>query len=515
MRRVFTKKRLVVLVIVLLVAVGAMFLFRPKPATYETFTITRGNLTQEVAVTGATKPMENVDLSFERNGTVSAVRTDVGDAVTAGESLVELDTAQLRSQRAEAQANVQAAQARLDELTRGTRPEDIRIAQSALDKANQDLTADFADVTNVLNSAYVLTDDAVRKQVTDLYTGNEDPNPQLSFSTSDSQAKTDTEPLRASASRELNIWNAELKLISTSTSRPALEQALVSGSAHLAVIRTFLNRTADALVGAFGLSATTLATYKTELNTARTNVATALINVTTQAQTIDAQQATVQQAEDQLTLEQAGSTPETIAAQAATVEQAKAQVQTLDVQLAKSFLRSPIAGTVTKQDAKVGELATVGQAIVSVISIGNLEMEANVPEADIAKVTVGDHTIVTLDAYGDKVIFDATVVKIDPAETMVEGVATYKTTFHFDKEDTRVKPGMTANITIQTDKRENVLIAPQRWLVAKDDHVMALVYRNGRTPEERTVTMGLRGSDGNVELLSGLSEGETIVRPTL
>jgi HlyD family secretion protein len=511
----FLRKRSTIIagVIVVVLIVGFFILRGGKKPAEETMRVVRGNLRQEVAVTGATKPLTSVDLAFERSGTVRSVYADVGDAVTAGEVLVELDTAQLQSQRTEAQANAQAAQAKLDQLERGTRPEDIRIAQSALDKAEQDLAADYADVPNVLNDAYTKADDAVRKQTADIFTNGEDANPQLVFTVFDSQTKVDTELLRFKASQQLTLWSGELKDLNAA-STTAQEAALRAAADHLTVIQTFLNRTMDAVNGLFGASATAAANYKSELTTARTNVTTALTNVTTQAQAITTQKVVIQQAQDQLALQQAGPTQDEIVAQAALVKQAEAQVQTLDVQIAKSLLRSPIAGVVTKQDAKRGELAVQNQPLVSVISAGDLQIEANVPEADIAKIAIGDPTTLTLDAYGDQTVFDATVVKIDPAETLVEGVATYKTTFNFTKADPRVRPGMTANLTILTDKRENVLVVPQRWLVAKDDHTVALVYRNGQPPEERTVLTGLRGSDGNVEVLSELSEGETIVRPT-
>ena len=162
-------------------------------------------------------------------------------------------------------------------------------------------------------------------------------------------------------------------------------------------------------------------------------------------------------------------------------------------------------------DAKVGEMATVNVVIASVISSGDFQMTANIPEADIAKVKIGNIARVTLDAYGSDKFFDASVSKIDPAETMIEGVATYKTTFVFSKKDERVRSGMTANIDILANKKENVLAVPQRAVVSVGQEKNVLVDTGSPVPEERKIETGLRGTDGLIEVVSGLNEGDRIV----
>jgi RND family efflux transporter MFP subunit len=181
----------------------------------------------------------------------------------------------------------------------------------------------------------------------------------------------------------------------------------------------------------------------------------------------------------------------------------------LEVQISKTVLRSPISGVVTKQDAKVGEIAPAGVILVSVISNARYEIEANIPEADIAKIKIGDRAEVTLDAYGSDVIFPATVSKIDPAETIIDGVATYKTTLQFDTNDDRVKPGMTANTDISGQKRIGVLFIPGRAISTKDGVKTVNLVEEAVT-REVIVTTGLRGSNGDVEILSGLKEGDRV-----
>ncbi|HRY62364.1 MAG TPA: efflux RND transporter periplasmic adaptor subunit, partial [Candidatus Paceibacterota bacterium] len=213
----------------------------------------------------------------------------------------------------------------------------------------------------------------------------------------------------------------------------------------------------------------------------------------------------------QLALKQAGTSDEEIRAQEAAVEEARANVSSIRAQIGKTILRSPISGIITKKDFEVGEIVSANEPVLYVISDNNFEMEANVPEADIAKVDIGDAAKVTLDAYGPDVVFDSVVTKIDPAETMIEGVATYKTTLSFVKKDERVKSGMTANIDILTDKKEGVPAVPQRAVSAEDGERFVMLNTGGDTPEKRVIVVGLRGSDGYTEVLSGLVEGDKIV----
>ena len=145
------------------------------------------------------------------------------------------------------------------------------------------------------------------------------------------------------------------------------------------------------------------------------------------------------------------------------------------------------------------------------MSLTRFEIEANIPEADIAKVKIGDSAAITLDAYGNDVVFDAKVIRIDPAEIIIDGVATYKTTFQFLREDERVKSGMTANIDILTAKKSGVLVIPQRAITQQGNEQFVQISLGQNKFETRKVVVGLRGFDGNAEIISGLNENDQIV----
>ena len=285
-------------------------------------------------------------------------------------------------------------------------------------------------------------DDAIVKQTDELFTNDLSSNPKLTFITTDSQAENDVAWTRIVVQQSLNEFRAQVATLPTD--QGALDALLTTVKGRLTTYAAFLLRLQDALNGAAGISQTTITTYKGYMNTARTEVHTALANIATQEQGIAAQQAlnrtnianahtavtsaqnVLQSAQKDLALKQAGATTEKLAAQEAQVKAAEAGVQVIQAQLAKSVLRSPFAGIIATQDAKVGQIITPSVPLVSVLSQDPFIIEARISEADIAEVKVGQEARVTLDAYRDEVLFAAKVIRIDPAAIMVEGVATYK-----------------------------------------------------------------------------------------
>ncbi|RJQ29845.1 efflux RND transporter periplasmic adaptor subunit [Candidatus Parcubacteria bacterium] len=501
------------LFVVLAVTASYQFFRAPEPET-PFITVTRNSVVQEVSVTGTTKPVKSVQLAFERSGRIVRVHADVGEKVSVGQALVTLDQGELLAQLREAEANVDAAEAKLAELERGTRPEDIRIKQTELEKTRQDLANEYDSIPTVLNDAYAKADDAVRKQVDELFSNDEGVSPQLTFSTADSQLETQVEFQRALLTQELKSWRSELNLLSSTSSDQLLDVAAEKTKTRLLLIRNFLSNLVSIVASASGpISQSTINTYKTNISTALSNVNTAAASVGDQVQAIASQKITVQKTQDELNLKLAGSSLEEILAQKAVVGQTKAKAELIRAQLEKTVLRSPIEGTVTKQDAKVGEIVGANAHLTAVISESELEIEANVPEADVAKIAVGDPVGITLDAYGSSVEFRGRVAAIDPAETVVEGVPTYKTTIYFEEADGRVKPGMTANLDIIAEIKENVISVPQRAVDIRDGaQFVRVLTANSEEAAERAIATGLRGSDGSVEVISGLEVGERILR---
>jgi len=172
------------------------------------------------------------------------------------------------------------------------------------------------------------------------------------------------------------------------------------------------------------------------------------------------------------------------------------------------------AGVISSLSVEVGENVTANQDVLTINS-PELSVEVDISESDIATVAVGDIVAITLDAFGDDVMFTGEVIQIEPAETEISGVVYYKTDIIFTEGELlhAVRPGMTANITVYTDKRANALVIPQRAILEDNGEKYVRVITNKKPflYERRIVTTGLRGDDGGIEVLSGLSVGEEII----
>jgi len=186
-------------------------------------------------------------------------------------------------------------------------------------------------------------------------------------------------------------------------------------------------------------------------------------------------------------------------------------VQNIKTQLAKTVIFSPINSILTKMEIEVGENASLNVIIISLMSASEFEIEARVAEVDIAKIKINDSAKVTLDAYGSDIIFEAKVVKIDPAETIIEGLPTYKVTLQFIEKDDRLKSGMTADIDILTAQKQEVILIPQRAVISENGDKLVRVLENGNKVKKVIVKTGLRGSSGEIEIVEGLAEGDKVI----
>lgn len=502
-----------VFVAVLVVIAGITYYFystRDTGPAYETVTAKKGDILEEVSVTGNVKPSKEVALAFEKSGTVSAVYVDVGDEVRIGETLVVLGSSDLKAQLAQAEANLRVQEIKLEELLKGAREEELKVYEAKAGAATAALNEAKKNSVDKIKDAYTKSDDAVRTKIDQFMENPKSNDPQLKFSIPDTVLETKFEWDRKTIEQVLVSWASSLDAL---TSYSNLTDHTNTAKANLDQGRSLLDEAASVL------SAIVLTTYptqstingwKTDVSSARTNIATATTNLLTAEEKLKTAESNLLVAENELALKRSGATQEQILAQKAEIEKAKANVENFQAQLAKTVLYSPINGIITKQKAKIGEVVAPNVAIVSIISESKFGVEANVPEADIAKVSIASSAKITLDAYGDETIFEARVVAIDPAETIIEGITTYKVTIQFTKDDSRIKSGMTANIDIQGKSQENVIVVPQQAVIVKNGDKIVKVLK-GADIQEVKVETGLRGSDGNMAILNGLSEGEEVI----
>ncbi|MDD2935557.1 MAG: efflux RND transporter periplasmic adaptor subunit [Candidatus Pacebacteria bacterium] len=509
-KKFLTKKYIILLVIILVIAVsvGGFFLFRDNSVDYEYSVVEKGDLVQEVNVTGKVKPASKVDLAFETSGRVVGVYADVGKRVYAGQTLAVLNSSQYQAQYLQAQASLDAEIAKLAELQKGTRLEEIEIQKTKVLNAEESVTDAKSNLKNYIRDSYTKSDDSVRNKVDQFFTNPRSFTPQLNF---ESSYKLEMETQRFFIESVLVKWFESISVSDMTDSEIDNQFNLAKDS--LGKIGSFLDLTAltvNSLNTTSSLTQAQIDGYRLDINTARTNINTAVNNLLTAKEKLRTAESNLLLAKQELTLKSAGATAEQILAQEARVKSAEANVNNYSALIAKNVISSPINGVVTKKNIEVGEIVQPNVPAFSVISTSKYEIETNVPEADVSKIKVGNKAKITLDAYEDDEIFYAHIISIEPAETIIEGVSAYKTALQFDKEDEKIKSGMTANMDIMTDSREGVLFIPFRALITEGGKFVEVLNDDG-TIEKKTVETGMRSSDGRIEIVSGLKEGEKVV----
>jgi len=482
-----------VVALIVLAGIG-YFYFGGRMNVGATMTIVPGDFKEQISVSGTVVAAQDVDLGFASSGRIAGIYAKVGQYVGAGTILAETENGDLEASLTQKQAALAQAQANLAVLQAGTRVEEVAVASVAVESAKSALVS-------AIQNAYTSSDDAVHNR-TDSFFTNPRSNPKLSFNVSDSILRALVERERTTIESVLTNWGV---LITTLSNGNAADVAAQSQK-YLGQVASFLAYTNLAInqgIPDQTTSAATLSSYGTTLATARTNANTA---ATTLAANISALGA----AETALVLKKAGPTTESIVAQEAAVAVTAADVRSAQSKLAATRVVAPFSGTITRMDARVGEIISPTTSEISMQSNGVFQIETYIPEVSIARVSQGNAASTTLDAYGSAAVFAAAVVAVDPAETLKDGVPTYKTTLVFEKADPRIRSGMTANVTIVTGVLHDAIVIPS-GAVGMKEGVSYVSVVNGDTTVSRAVVTGPSPALGQAHILSGLSAGDVIL----
>lgn len=209
------------------------------------------------------------------------------------------------------------------------------------------------------------------------------------------------------------------------------------------------------------------------------------------------------------------------------VATAKEQVQRAQTNLGYATITSPIDGTVISKSVEEGQTVAASFNTPELFTIAkdltNMQVVADVDEADIGAVKEGDRVTFTVDAYPDDT-FEGTVKQVRLQATTTNNVVTYEVVISAQNADLKLKPGLTANVTIYTQERTGVLavankalrFTPTKETVGKDMKIVDCKGKNkvwtldGKTLTAHPVSIGQ--TDGmHTEITKGLKAGQQIV----
>jgi RND family efflux transporter MFP subunit len=209
---------------------------------------------------------------------------------------------------------------------------------------------------------------------------------------------------------------------------------------------------------------------------------------------------------------------------AAALAQARADAAYTEAQLQNTFIRAPFAGVVVKKMAEVGEsvapippgvnISTSSGAIVALADLATLEVEADVAEANVAKVANGQPAEVTVEAIPDRT-YKAVLRQVIPTADRTKATVLVKVTILEKDED--LKPEMSAKVTfLEPEKKAGatasvtpVVLVPHDAVVSRDGKSTVFLVREGKA-QARSVTTGTE-RQGQVVIREGLSGGEILI----
>lgn len=506
-----TVKKGRILRIILYVAIGLVivgfivsrFFTGTKGPEYVTAQVAKGTISQTVSVTGTTESQVRYQLQFPIMGTLDAVLVHEGDKVKLGDVIAKLEGGDLAIGLQAQTSALHIAQANLAKALSGPRNEELNLGKLKVDLAKQDFNSALQNQNSLisiarsnLETARISLDQASQSynsalQGVAFLANNDTTGRQVSSTASmfpDSTSMSGSTTGFGDLFQPINDYLAGQAQQQTSQNQRSMDEAQSAlGQAQLALQQAQNNYQKAS------------ADYNRQINDLNSTVNKAQIGV--------------QSAQEQLNLTQATPRNVDVASLKAQVDQAWDSVHLAQYRVSQTELKAPAGGVIAKINNNPGEVVSSVQAFVMLDSDG-LNVKALVSEADIAKIQKNESVKMTFDALDISSEFTGNVLEVSPAETVVQGVIYYEVKVLIQNPSEQIKPGMTANLTIQTKTKVDVLVVPVRAIQYEGNQAYVQVFKKDSSGkdqlEKRNVTAGVQG-DENVEIVSGLNEGEQVV----
>jgi HlyD family secretion protein len=205
----------------------------------------------------------------------------------------------------------------------------------------------------------------------------------------------------------------------------------------------------------------------------------------------------------------------------AQVVQNEAALRQAQVDLDRTFIRAPVDGVVVGRNVDVGQTVAASLQAPTLFTIAqdlrNMQVDTNVDEADVGRVKVGQTATFTVDSFPGRT-FGGEVVQIRKAPLVVQNVVTYDVVVSARNQDQRLLPGMTANVRIVIEQKDNVMQVPNAALRFRPPGMEPAERerparpstpggRSGGPPSGRVWIVGTDGKPAPVSLQLGIGDG--------
>src|SRR5947209_8048960 len=402
------KKRLTVVTLAAVLVAGAGFWFwgnNASAAEYMTAKVERGNLRNTVTATGTLQAVTTVQVGSQASGTISALYADFNSKVKKGQLIAQLDPSISQAQVGQARANLEQAKAQLQQ------------ARAAVAQSHAGVAVSRAGISDARARALAATSTTQNQQA------------------GVSAAEANVAVLKAQLDDAASYMRQEQTLLQSGVISPReLETAQTS------------YKTAEA-----------------KYNQAAAQLKMAQLSAQSASDAGQAQaaaQVEQAQAQSQQSEGQAQGAQAQVENAAAQVEQATAALQLAEINLQHTTITSPIDGVVVSRDVNVGQTVAASLQAPTLFTIAQdltqMQVIANIDQADIGLVEQAKSVGFTVDAFPGQE-FKGTIEQMRLNPQNVQNVVTYNVMIDVSNPDQKLKPGMTANLTVTIDERNDVL----------------------------------------------------------
>jgi len=477
--------------------------------------VEKGTIITSVTGSGQVSASNQVDLQSKVSGNVVYIGTKVGNRVSAGTLIAQIDS----EDAAIALENAQIALKKLvkvDQLSVTQAENSLTDAEDSNKKAYDDgfsnVTTAFVDLPTVMSGLYdLVTGVGGSGYLNDQkYIGHDTER--------DYATRAASSYYKAKSSYDKSF--ALYKTI-TRTSSPDSIKSLIDNVYKTTKEVTQAVKDAQNAVEYVRGQADTITTEST---IAQTNLSTWLSLANGNLQSLNSSSNTI------------SSSARTLAERKASLAEIKSGADPLDVRsqelavqqkqsaYSDSFIRAPFAGVLASLAINRGDQINSGTTVGVFITESKVA-DISLNEVDVAKVKSGQKATLTFDAI-DSLTLTGEVAEVDLVGTASGGVVSYNVKITFDSQDSRIRSGMSVNASIITDSKLDVLVVPagaikvsggssyvnvvdQSVATTSDEGVLLTV-----DPQETTITTGL-SDDTSTEVISGLKGGDKIVIKTV
>ena len=515
--------------VLLLAVLGAGFwgysVLHPKaaPVATQTATVSRGDVLATVSATGKVISPSDVGLAPLVAGTLMKLNVKVGDHVTAGEELAQIDTTNLVTALTSANASLVNAKAAVAALvptkTKAEQAQaDLQLSQAqaalALAKKNQ---ADNTALTQANAASYQQSVDAARKALDDA-TANAALAAKTYQTSVDAAALNynnyeglygpsgitvpfcqSIDTINGNCTQLISYWSTWQNALTTQTS------SLLKDKQNLDNLTTTYNNALLTQKNNLAKDAVTIAGYASSVQSAQ-NALDNLIASTNVAMQ-PAKQSAIDSAQAQLANAQAA------------YDQAK---RNLDA----ATIKAPVAGDVASISTAVGGNVPTTSApattsanatgFIVLTNVSSLEVTGSFSEADAAKIKAGQPATYTFDALSG-VNATGKVIGVDLLPTTSGGVTSYNATFSIDGTVPGLKPGMTATPTVEVGVATGVINVTAQAVTTRGTRATVNIVTKMKGKQVLTptrVVVGLKGDSAD-EIQSGLKVGDVVALPSV